>query len=77
MQPWNDPHRYQAALHEQNRINEEMAEQARIESMKGSNLGYLLFIVAVIFFKPFAEDCIDLYNTLAGCVRSLGNLFGF
>ena len=77
MHPWDDDRRRFAAMDAQNRLNEEMAERDRAESEKGGGFGYLLFIVAVIFFKPFAEDCIDLYNTLAGCVRSLGNLFGF
>lgn len=77
MHPWNDPSRYQAALHQQAQINEEAAEQARAESKKGGGFGYLLFLVAVIFFKPFAEYCIDLYNTLAGYAQSLGAMFGF
>lgn len=76
MHPWNDPSRYQAALHQQTQINEEAAEQARAESKKGGGFGYLVFLVAVIFFKPFAEYCIDLYNTLAGYVQSLGTLLG-
>lgn len=77
MHPWNDPSRYQAALHQQAQINEEAAEHARAESKKGGGFGYLLFILAVIFFKPFAEYCIDLYNMLAGYAQSLGALFGF
>ncbi|WP_457661953.1 hypothetical protein [Sinorhizobium medicae] len=77
MHPWNDTRRYQAALHQQAQINEEAEEHARAESKKGGGFGYLLFIVAVIFFKPFAEYCIDLYNTLAGYVHSLGSVFGF
>ncbi|WP_430442477.1 hypothetical protein [Shinella sp.] len=75
--PWNDSRRYQAALHQQAQINEEAAEQARAESKKGGGFGYLVFIVAVIFFKPFAEYCIDLYNTLAGYAHSLAAAFGF
>ncbi len=77
MHPWNDPRRYQAALHQQAQINEEAAKHARAESKKGGGFGYLVFILAVIFFKPFAEYCIDLYNTLAGYAQSLGALFGF
>ncbi|KQY73941.1 hypothetical protein ASD52_26280 [Ensifer sp. Root142] len=77
MNPWGDDRRYQAALHQQAQINEEAAEHARNEAKKGGGFGFLVFMVAVIFFKPFAEYCIDLYNTLAGCVHSLGSLFGF
>ena len=77
MHPWNDPSRYQAALLQQTQINEEAAEQARAESKKGGGFGYLVFLVAVIFFKPFAEYCVDLYNTLAGYVHSLRALLGF
>ena len=77
MHPWNAPSRYQAALHQQTQINEEAAEQARAESKKGGGFGYLVFLVAVIFFKPFAEYCVDLYNTLAGYVHSLRALLGF
>lgn len=75
--PWNDSRRYQAALHQQAQINEEAAEQARTESKKGGGFGYLVFIIAVIFFKPFAEYCIDLYNTLGGYAHSLAAAFGF
>jgi hypothetical protein len=75
--PWQDDRRRFAAMDAQNQLNEEMAEQARAESKKGGGFGYLAFILVVIFFKPFAEYCIDLYNTLAGYVHSLGNVFGF
>jgi hypothetical protein len=77
MHPWDDPRRYSAALHEQARINEEAAERARSESKRGGNLGFLLFIIAVIFLKPFAEYCFELYHTVAGCVRSLAGFVGF
>lgn len=77
MHPWNDPSRYQAALHQQTQINEEAAEHARAESRKGGGFGYLVFMVAVVFFKPFVEYCIDLYNTLAGYAHSLPAIFGF
>ncbi|MBN9056723.1 MAG: hypothetical protein J0H80_23840 [Rhizobiales bacterium] len=76
MHPWNDTRRYQAALHQQAQINEEAAEHARAES-KGGGFGYLLFMVAVIFFKPFAEYCIDLYNSLAGYAQTFSGMFGF
>ena len=74
--PWNDPRRYQAALHLQAQANDEAAEQARTESGKSSGVGLLVFMPVVIFFKPIAEYFIDLYNTLAGYVHSLGALFG-
>lgn len=75
--PWQDDRRRIAAMDAQNRLNEEMAENDRSEAKKGGGLGVLLFIGAVIFFKPFAEYCIDLYNTLAGYAQSVGSMFGF
>lgn len=77
MHPWDDPRRYNAALHEQARINEETAKHTRAESKKGGSLGFLLFIIVVIFFKPFAEYCFELYRTVAGYVQSLAGVFGF
>ena len=75
--PWQDDRRRFAAMDEQNRLNEEMAESDRAESKKGGGFGFLVFIVAVIFFKPFAEYCIAYYDTLAGYAHSVGALFGF
>lgn len=77
MNHWGDHRRYQTALHQQAQINEEAAEHACAESKKGGGFGFLVFIVAVIFFKPFAEYWIALYDTLAGYAHSVGNLFGF
>lgn len=77
MNPWGDDRRYQAALHQQAQINEEAAQHAREEAEKGGGFGFMVFMGAVIFFKPFAEYCVDLYNTVAGYVRSLGIVFGF
>ncbi|MCW5712407.1 hypothetical protein [Shinella sp.] len=74
---WGDDRRYQAALHEQAQINEEIAAQGRAEAKKGGGLSFIVFIGAVIFFKPFVEYCIDLYNTLAGYAHSLAASFGF
>ncbi|CAK7261646.1 MULTISPECIES: hypothetical protein [unclassified Shinella] len=75
-QPWQDDRRRSAAMDAQHRHNEEMAESDRTETKKGGGFGYLVFMVTVIFFKPFAEYCIDLYNTLAGYAHSLAALFG-
>lgn len=75
--PWQDDGRHFAAMDAQNRLNEEMAESDRAEAKKGGGFGYLLFIGAVIFFKPFVEYCIDLYNTLAGYAHNLATAFGF
>ncbi|WP_312420687.1 hypothetical protein [Shinella sp.] len=74
--PWQDDRRRFAAMDAQNRLNEEMAENDRVEAKKGGGFGYLVFMVAVIFFKPFAEYCIDLYNMLAGYAHSLASVFG-
>ncbi len=77
MNHWGDDRRYQAALHQQAQINEDVAERGRAEAQKGGGFSFLLFILAVVFFKPFAEYCIDLYNTLAEYVHGLGALLGF
>lgn len=76
MNHWGDNRRYQAALHQQAQINEEAAAHGRAVAKKGGGFGFLMFMIAVIFFKPFAEYCIELYDTLAGYAQSLGALFG-
>lgn len=76
-QPWQDDRRRFAAMDAQNRLNEEMAESDRAKAKKGGGFGYLLFIGAVIFFKPFVEYCIDLHNTLAGYAHNLAAALGF
>ena len=75
--PWNDPRRYQAALHQQAQVHEEAAEHARAESRKGGGFGFLVFMAVVIFFKPIAEYFIEFYDTLAGYAHSIGVMFGF
>lgn len=77
MHPWQDDRRRFAAIDEQNRINEEIAEADRSATRSGGGFGYVLFIVAVIFFKPFAEFCIELYNTLAGYLHGIASVLGF
>ncbi|MCA1371047.1 hypothetical protein I6F15_27260 [Bradyrhizobium sp. BRP14] len=77
MQHWDDSRRYTAALQEQERVNEEMAERARAESKKGGNFGFLLFVGAVILFKPAAEYCIELYNTVTGYLSGIAGVLGF
>ncbi|WP_159952637.1 hypothetical protein [Rhizobium sp. 18065] len=54
---------YQAEL-----VNKEIQEKST-RNAKGGTLGFSLFIVAVIFFKPIAEYCIELYNTAAAYVH--------
>ena len=77
MHPWQDDRRRIAALDEQNRINEEMAEADRAEGRTGGGLRYLLFMLAIIFFKPFAEYCIELYNTVGGYLHGIAGMLGF
>jgi hypothetical protein len=78
MYPWDDARRQQAAFQEQDRISQEVAERDRAELRKsGGGLGFIIFIVIVVFFKPIAEYFIDLYNTLTGYAHSLGALVGF
>ncbi|WP_156408377.1 MULTISPECIES: hypothetical protein [unclassified Ensifer] len=77
MYPWDEDRRRAAAIDMQNRLNEPMAEKAKQSVKPGDNRKFLVFMVVVIFFKPFAEYCIHLYNTLAGYVHSLGSVFGF
>lgn len=75
MYHWDYERRRFAAMDAQNRLNAEAAEEARRSYQLGDNRRLLLFMLAVIFFKPFAEYCIDLYNTFAGYAQSLGALF--
>lgn len=76
MRNLDEARRLNGALHEQIRINEEIAEQSKPDAKPGEAKWAVLFILAVIFIKPFAEYCIDLYNTLAGYAQSLGTMFG-
>lgn len=76
MYPWDEGRRRAAAADMQDRMNREIAEKAKLISGPGDNRRFLVFVLAIIFFKPFAEYCIDLYNTLAGYAQSLGALFG-
>ena len=77
MYPSDDARRQQTAFQEQARISEEVAERDRAELRKsGGGLGFIIFMAIVVFFKPIAEYCIDLYNTLSGYAHSLGALFG-
>ncbi|WP_042778355.1 hypothetical protein [Sinorhizobium fredii] len=77
MREWDESRRHNAAVYEQTRINEENAEQTRDNSKSMSNTGYLLFILAVIFFKPVAEYCIELYNTVGGYLHGIAGMLGF
>lgn len=77
MYPWDDDRRRFAAIDEQNRVNEEIAERDRRNIRPGSGFGYLVFMLVVIFFKPIAEYFIDLYTSIASFTRSLGTLIGF
>ncbi|KQY48533.1 hypothetical protein [Rhizobium sp. Root483D2] len=76
MHPWQDDRRRFAAIDEQNRLNEELAEADRSAKPRGG-LGYLLFLGAVIFFKPFAEYCIELYGFVTSYLHGLPGMFGF
>ncbi|MCW0001472.1 hypothetical protein OE766_24940 [Pararhizobium sp. YC-54] len=77
MREWDESRRRNAAVYEHTRISEEIAEQTRDNAKSMGNTGYLLFIVAVIFFMPFAESCIELYNTLAGYLHGIAGMLGF
>ena len=76
MRNLDEARRLNGAMHEQIRINEEIAEQSQSDAKPGEARWAILFMLVVIFLKPFAEYCIDLYNTLAGYAQSLGALFG-
>ena len=76
MRYWGDDRRYHAALYQQAQINEKAEARDRHEAKKGGGFAFLMFVLAIIFFKPFAEYCIDLYDTLAGYAHSLAALLG-
>jgi hypothetical protein len=77
MRNLDEARRLNGAMHEQIRINEEIAEQSKSDAKPGEAKWAILFILTVILIKPIADYCIDLYNTLAGYAQSLGGLFGF
>ena len=77
MRNLDEARRMNGAIQEQMRINDEIAEQSKSGAKPGEAKWAILFILLVIFIKPFAEYCIDLYNTLAGYAHSLAAAFGF
>ncbi|MBN9032509.1 MAG: hypothetical protein J0I23_22175 [Rhizobiales bacterium] len=77
MRNLDEARRLNGAVHEQIRINDEIADQSKSDAKPGEAKWAVLFILAVIFFKPVAEYSIDLYNTLAGYAQSLGAILGF
>jgi hypothetical protein len=77
MHPWQDDRRRFAAIDEQNRLNEELAEADPSAAKPRGGLGHLLFLGAVIFFKPFAEYYIELYGVITSYLHGLPGMFGF
>lgn len=77
MHPWQDDRRRFAAIDEQNRINEEIAEAGRSGGTSRGGVGYLLFLGAVIFFKPLAEYCIEIYGSATAYLHGIAAMFGF
>ncbi|WP_313526198.1 hypothetical protein [Shinella sp.] len=77
MRNLDEARRLNGAMHEQIRINEEIAEQSKSDAKPGEAKWAVVFILVVIFIKPFADYCSDLHNTLAGYAQSLSALFGF
>lgn len=77
MHPWQDDRRRFAAIDEQNRLNEELVEADRSGAKPRGGPGYLLFLGAVIFFKPFAEYCIELYGSASSYLHGLSAMLGF
>lgn len=76
MRNLDEARRLNGAMHEQIRINEEIADQSKSDAKPGETKWAILFILVVIFIKPVADYCIDLYNTVAGYAHSLGALVG-
>ena len=77
MRNLDEARRLNSALHEQIRINDEIAEQSKPDAKPGEAKWAVLFILAVVFIKPVADYCVDLYNTLAGYAQSLSAMLGF
>lgn len=73
----DEARRLNGAIQEQMRINDEIAEQSKSDAQPGEAKWAILFILAVIFIKPVADYCVDLYDTLAGYAHSIGGMFGF
>jgi len=77
MHPWQDDRRRFAAIDEQNRLNEELAGADRSGAKPRGGVGYLLFLGAIIFFKPFAEYCIEVYGSATSYLHGLTAMLGF
>lgn len=75
MYEWDAERRRAAAIDAQHHVNEEIAARSKTVE-PGDNGKLLLVLVAVIFFKPLAEYCIELYNTLTGYAHCLAVLLG-
>jgi len=76
MRNLDEVRRLNGALQEQMRINEEVAEQSKSDAKPGEAKWAVLLLLAVVFLKPVAEYCIDLYKTAAGYVHGLADMIG-
>lgn len=77
MRDLDEARRYGGALQEQARINEEIAKSSQPNAKPGETKWVVLFILAVVLFKPFAEYCIELYGSASSYLRGLSAMLGF
>lgn len=77
MRDLDEARRYGGALQEQIRINEEIGESSKPNAKPGETKWVVLFVLAVIFFKPFAEYCIELYGSASSYLHGLSAMLGF
>lgn len=77
MRDLDEARKFGGALQEQIRINEDIAKSSNPNAKAGEAKWVVLFILAVIFFKPFAEHCIELYDSASSYVHGFSAMLGF
>ncbi len=77
MRNLDEARKYDGALQEQIRINEDIAKSSKPNAKPGEAKWVVLFILAVIFFKPFAEYFIELYGSATSYLHGLSATLGF
>lgn len=77
MGDWHDSRRLDGAIHEQIRINEEIAQRSKPNTIPGETKWAVLFILAVLFVKPIAEYAIEVYTAVSRYAQEIAALGGF
>lgn len=57
--------------------NEEIETRSRPKSGNGGTLSFVMFIAAVVLFKPFVEYCGELFDYVLELYQSTAAFLGF